>query len=233
MFDAGHTLLRVTPSVGAVYARTAQRYGVEADSAAIDGAFRATWEELKSDDYAAFYGATSEADERRWWRDLVVRTFDVAAPGAKFSPSFDAFFDDLYEVFAMPEVWHVYEDVRPALELLGDAGIRMCVVSNWDSRLPRLLHALGLDRYFEFVLTSAEVGWRKPHRAPFDAALNRLNLSPALVAHIGDSHEEDVLGARNAGIDPIMLDRERPSNHSSRRIRSLSELPILLSPSHR
>jgi putative hydrolase of the HAD superfamily len=228
MFDAGHTLLRVEPSVGAVYGRTAAQFGVDANSVEIDRAFRKAWNELKHGDHVAFYGATSEADERRWWRDLVVRTLALAAPGAKFAPDFDDFFDELYELFAMPEVWHVYDDVRPALESLENARVRLCVVSNWDSRLPRLLRALDLDRHFEFVLTSAEAGWRKPHRAPFDAALERLDLVAERVVHVGDSHDEDIAGARNAGIDAIMLDRERPPDYVALRVQSLHQLAELV-----
>lgn len=224
MFDAGHTLLRVEPSVGDVYATAASRHGVKVEPEALTGAFRHAWSELHAADMKAFGGATSETEERSWWHRLVVRTFHLAAPGAHFESGFEVFFDYLYDLFARPHVWHVYDDVVPALQAMRAAGMRTCVVSNWDSRLHRLLESLDLARYFEFILTSAEVGWRKPNPALFHAALKRLELDAAHAIHVGDSHDEDIVGARNAGIVAVTLDRDWPTDLRRLRIRTLADL---------
>lgn len=223
-FDAGNTLLRVEPSVGAVYASEAKRFGVRADASSIDRWFREAWKALQSDAHVAFDGATSEAGERAWWERLVRESFRLAAPNATFEPDFDSFFSHLYERFAEPDVWHVYDDVHATLELLARRNIRLCVLSNWDSRLPRLLDALGLGHYFEFVLTSAEVGHRKPHGSMFDVMIERLALPKVSVLHVGDHEAEDVAGARAVGVRAVLLDRDLHVERDGVRIRSLSEL---------
>jgi putative hydrolase of the HAD superfamily len=208
LFDAGGTLVHVRPSVGAVYSDTASRYGVEISKERLDPAFRSAWKRLRPQHGHASPFRTSEADERAWWRKLVETIFaDVGARDA-FADRFDPFFDELYEVFALPDVWNVFDDVVPTLDALNRAGIRCAVVSNWDSRLPRLLTALALAEQFEFVLTSAETGFSKPHPAIFEAAVSRLELPAQQVVNIGDSFVEDVEGAEAAGLRGVHLTRD-------------------------
>jgi putative hydrolase of the HAD superfamily len=77
------------------------------------------------------------------------------------------------------------------------ARTRLAVVANWDSSLREQLDRLGLDRYFDAVVTSAEVGAAKPDPAIFLAALRRLDVEPARAVHVGDEpiDEEGALAA--------------------------------------
>jgi putative hydrolase of the HAD superfamily len=101
-----------------------------------------------------------------------------------------------------------FADVRPALEAARARGQRLVVVSNWDVSLHDVLHALGLEPLLDGVLTSAEVGARKPARAMFERALALVGVGPAHAIHVGDSLEEDVAGARAAGIEAVLLRRD-------------------------
>jgi putative hydrolase of the HAD superfamily len=101
-----------------------------------------------------------------------------------------------------------FPDVLPTLRSLRRWGKTLAVVSNWDPALPTLLAEVGLAEFFAFILPSAEIGVEKPDGRIFSVALQRLGLEPQEVAHIGDSYESDVVGARAAGITPILLDRE-------------------------
>ena len=67
-----------------------------------------------------------------------------------------------------------------------------------------------LDRYFEVVWASAYAGCNKPHPGIFDQALAHMDPppSPDRTLYVGDSYRHDVVGARNAGISPILLDRD-------------------------
>jgi putative hydrolase of the HAD superfamily len=51
-----------------------------------------------------------------------------------------------------------------------------------------------------------DVGWRKPHRAPFDRALSLLEVAPADALFVGDDHRWDIVGAQNAGLRPVLLE---------------------------
>lgn len=101
-----------------------------------------------------------------------------------------------------------FPDVLPTLHSLRERGKTLAVVSNWDPALPTFLDELGLAKFFDLILPSAEIGVEKPNERIFRLALQRLGLRPQEVVHIGDSHEADVVGARAVGITPILLDRK-------------------------
>ena len=88
--------------------------------------------------------------------------------------------------------------------------MRLGIVSNWDSRLPRLLERLGLAPHFEAVAVSALVGVEKPHPEIFRRVLTALGADPARTVHVGDIPELDAAGAHAAGIRPILLERHAP-----------------------
>jgi putative hydrolase of the HAD superfamily len=101
-----------------------------------------------------------------------------------------------------------YPDVPPALSVLHDRGLTLVAVSNWDCSLPRVLERCGLDGLLDGTVTSAETGSRKPDPGIFEAALELAACEPAEALHVGDTAEEDVAGARAAGIRPLLIDRD-------------------------
>jgi putative hydrolase of the HAD superfamily len=103
--------------------------------------------------------------------------------------------------------FHVFDDVRPALERLRARAVRLIVVSNWDVSLHEVLARVELTPLLDAVLTSAEVAARKPAREIFERALTLAGVQPADAVHLGDSMVEDVEGARAAGIKPILIHR--------------------------
>ena len=225
LFDAAGTLLHVHPSVGHVYADGAARYGVHVAPEAINVAFKREWGVRRSLPHGVTPFHTSEAIERAWWHDLVAAVFDNVGASAAFGSDFEGFFSTLYERFADPGDWRLYDDVLPALDALREMNVRCAIVSNWDSRLPRLIERLGLTSRFEFVLTSAEAGYSKPAPGIFISALERLNVSASEVLHVGDSPDDDVLGAEQAGLHAVLIDRGKGASAG---LRSLTELPALI-----
>lgn len=101
-----------------------------------------------------------------------------------------------------------FDDVAPCLAGLRKRGLRLAVVSNWDLSLPRVLAACGLDIFFDAVVPSLEFGPEKPDPRIFLRALALLDASPEEAAHVGDLVEDDVVGARSAGMQAVHLDRE-------------------------
>ena len=100
-----------------------------------------------------------------------------------------------------------YADVVPALKRLRDRGIRLVVLSNWDISLYDALASAGLAGLVDGVVCSAEHGQAKPAPGIFAAALELAGLPADQAIHVGDSYVEDVLGARAAGIEPVLLTR--------------------------
>jgi putative hydrolase of the HAD superfamily len=100
-----------------------------------------------------------------------------------------------------------YPDVPAALGALRQAGVRIVVVSNWDASLHERLHETGLAPLVDGALASAEVGAAKPDGAIFTAALQLTGTAPHETWHVGDSPEADVVGARRAGLFPVLIAR--------------------------
>jgi putative hydrolase of the HAD superfamily len=119
-----------------------------------------------------------------------------------------------------------FPDVVPALSALREH--RLVVVSNWDCSLRDWLGDAGLLEHVHAVVTSAEVGVAKPGRAIFDSALRLAGTQPGDAVHVGDSLENDVAGARAAGIRPVLVARDGAAPGGVEAVRLLTELPALL-----
>ncbi len=101
-----------------------------------------------------------------------------------------------------------YPDAVPALSGLRDRGLSLVAVSNWDCSLPRVLDGCGLGELLDGTITSAEAGSRKPDPRIFEQALELAGCDASDALHVGDTAEEDVVGARAAGIRPLLIDRD-------------------------
>ena len=122
-----------------------------------------------------------------------------------------------------------YEDVAPALGELRRRGARLVVASNWDCSLAGWLEAAGVLELVDGMVTSAEAGAAKPDAAIFRRALARAGAERGDAVHVGDSLENDVAGARAAGIRAVLVRRTGAPPPGVEAIRSLAELPALLS----
>jgi putative hydrolase of the HAD superfamily len=193
-FDVGGTLIEPWPSVGHVYAEVAAENGV-----------RNFTPDLLNRRFFQAWSAKSQFDySRKAWSSLVSKTFSL--PGREIAEI--PFFDQLYERFAHREAWRIFYDVLPTLELLSERGVKLGIISNWDERLRPLLRELKLDRYFQFLAISSEIGFHKPSPVIFEEAIRRLGVAPHEALHVGDSDNEDFAGARTAGLQAMLVTRE-------------------------
>jgi putative hydrolase of the HAD superfamily len=101
----------------------------------------------------------------------------------------------------------------------------LVVVSNWDVSLHDVLQRLRLAPLLDGVVSSAEAGARKPSPEIFERALALVGVSAEQAIHVGDSPDEDLAGARAAGIEPVLIARDGgPRPPGVRVIESLVEL---------
>jgi putative hydrolase of the HAD superfamily len=87
------------------------------------------------------------------------------------------------------------------LETLHKQGFRLAIISNVNSRqlVPCKLADYGIARYFDPVVTSSCLGWRKPNERIFGEATRLMQVPPEVCAYVGDTVSRDVIGARRAG----------------------------------
>ncbi len=109
------------------------------------------------------------------------------------------------DVMFFYETHYQVRSLRPealaALETLQIKGFRLAIISNVISRrlVPNQLAEYGIAHYFDPVVTSANLGWRKPNARIFEEAARLMQLPPGACAYVGDTVSRDVIGARRAG----------------------------------
>jgi putative hydrolase of the HAD superfamily len=210
LFDAGATLIDPVEPVERTYCRRARHFHPDLDEAAFLARFRSEWSRLRKD-YRSNHPEleTSEEMEREAWHRF---TWQVARPFERLASFHESWLSTLVDEFDHGAAWQVLPGVRETLRELRRQGNRLGVVSNWHGVLGQILAHHGLGSMLDLVLTSAEAGRKKPHPAIFRSALDRLEVRAPEVLHVGDSWEEDTLGALAVGIRPIHLDREPDPN---------------------
>jgi putative hydrolase of the HAD superfamily len=204
--DAVGTLFGVRDSVGNIYSEVASKYGVNCSPELLNKYFYAAFQHSSPCIFPGIPNSEIPLHEYLWWREINRQTFTAAGVWEQFD-DFDVFFKDLYGYFATPAAWIIYPDVIPTLTKWQRSSVQLAVLSNFDSRLYTVLKALDLDRYFSTVTISTQVSAAKPQVEIFTAALNKYQCLPQFAWHIGDSLEEDYLGAGNAGLTAIWLNR--------------------------
>lgn len=226
LLDVGETLVGPRESFGAVYATALASVGVDLPAERFEKALRTTWDELDlqiprgKDRYSHYPGG-----ERGYWLRFAGETIRKASGRPVPEDVVERALRQLGKAFMKPEAWQVYPDVMPTLDRLRASGVRLAVVSNWDSRLPAILDFLGLSHYFEKVVVSCFEGVEKPDPAIFTRALNRLGVEPGVAIHVGDRKDLDFEGARSAGVDSIVIDRRNRVDDTVPSISDLSSLP--------
>jgi putative hydrolase of the HAD superfamily len=105
------------------------------------------------------------------------------------------------------QLWsEVLPGVPEALDALRAAGIRRVVVSNSDGTVEQGLVDAGLRDLLDAVVDSTVVGVEKPHPGIFEHALAAAGVAPERALHVGDLYAVDVVGARAAGVEALLLD---------------------------
>jgi putative hydrolase of the HAD superfamily len=202
-FDVGNTLLYPYPSVSEVVRQVLAEAGHIHDLSAIDDLMPLV-DEYYEDRYRTddtFW--TDEAETSQVWvgmYSLLCRKLGIEDGAERIAAR-------VYDEFGDPGRWRAYSDVRPAFERLRARGLRLGLISNWDSRLSRLVDGLGLSSLLDTTVSSAEVGLHKPDPRIFELACERLGVSPAEAAHVGDHHYADIVGAKAVGMRAILIDR--------------------------
>ena len=231
LLDALGTLVALEPPAPRLRAELAGRCDLDVSEAQAAAAFAAE---------IAYYRAhLDEGRDRAGLHELRRRCAEVLR--AALPAGADGLeLDRVLEALLASLRFTAFADVRPALVDARDRGQRLVVVSNWDVSLHDVLRGLGLEPLLDAIITSAEAGARKPAPAIFEQALALAGIgepnatAPGQVVHVGDSLEEDVAGARAAGIEPVLVRRDGGEPVSGvRTISSLSELGALAVPGGR
>ena len=132
----------------------------------------------------------------------------------------------------MCDAWTLFDDVVPCLDWLHAAGLKVAAVTNASGAHQRAkLNDLGIARFFDTVVIAGELGAAKPDPQIFRAACTRLDVPTTEALHVGDRLDVDAVGARDAGLHGVWLDRgsgKPATDPGVHVIETLSDLPALI-----
>ena len=229
-FDVDFTLIHPGPRFqGSGYAASCAQYGICVDIAQFE---------------AAVAGASSLLDspDQLYEDALFVRyTARIIELMGGSGPGVETVAREIYDDWAEHRHFVLYDDVPDALRALKARGYRLGLISNSHRPLESFDAHFDLEGLISVRVSSANHGFLKPHPSIFRTALDLMGVSPDAAAMVGDSLPHDVLGARQAGMRAILIDRRgAPATEPNRRgsppvhagaidvIRTLGELPDLL-----
>jgi HAD superfamily hydrolase (TIGR01509 family) len=164
---------------------------------------------------------TTDAQRAWLYMDLV---FEGA--GVPRTDATDAAIKDIAAYHAENNLWeHVPNDVVPALTQLRALVPKLVVVSNANGVLQRAFDRLGLSQYFSMICDSCAYGVEKPDPRYFQIALDESGSRADTTLHVGDLYHVDVVGARGAGLQAVLLDpADLYEGVDCTRVRTLDEL---------
>ena len=129
-------------------------------------------------------------------KQVLTRVAAIAGYSADLvEPAFDVFDRARNEV-------EFYPDVLPALESLAQR-FRLIAVTNGNASLQKI----GVRHLFHDVVTAVEAGAAKPSQPIFEEAIRRSGMRREQILHVGDHPENDVQGARDAGLRSVWMNR--------------------------
>ncbi len=219
-FDVDFTLIRPGPRfLGAGYAGTCARHGVKVDPDAFEVAVAGA---------AALLDSVEQLYHHQLFVNYTGRIIELmGGRGA----GVEAAAREIYDDWAQHHHFEMYDDVPEALMALRASGLRLGLISNSHRCLESFQTHFAIDGLMSVTVSSAEFGVMKPDPRIFHEALERMEVPASGAVMVGDSLAHDVVGARQAGMRGVLLDRSLRATVSDSAIpviRSLRELAQVL-----
>jgi len=121
-----------------------------------------------------------------------------------------------------------YPETIETLEMLKKKGVKIAIVSNTPKlSVDGVLEKFGFDKLFDAVCFSYDAGYLKTDPELFEIALEKLGVAKEDAVMVGDSLETDIVGAENAGVTAVLIDRKGTREYKNK-IQSLVEIEKFL-----
>ncbi len=205
MFDVGGTLLEGAMPWHEVYRQALVLARHELDAVPMVRAYEDALARLV---VARKTPATAIMEPRRLLHELYAECLGISY--ALFQSAVD---EVLYDFPAARQLVCV-DRVAEVLAELKSRGYRLGVISNWSPDLASTLEKFGLKQYFSGIYASQIMGYSKPDPAAFLVPVDRMGLTPGVTAYVGDLYPIDIIGSREAGLTPLMVDPLKLGLHS-------------------
>jgi len=223
-FDWFNTLARFEPPREKLYSQVLQEFGINVSPKEIIRGI------LTADRYYFEENAKSPVEERSPEEKFEVYSHYPKAvlseAGINVPPELPLKIIKKVQELYKGTTFVLFDDVLSTLEALKQQNFVLGLLTNLAKDVDSICRGLGLEPYLDVVVSSGEVGVDKPDPRFFSLALQRAGVDASEAVHVGDQYQLDVVGARQVGITPILIDRYdvHPEVKDCPRIRSLTEL---------
>lgn len=205
IFDLDGTLRHSVPSAQDIQFRIASQLGLVDDPIVkMEGARWTHYYWAQSTELIDDMARYADHDEKFWiqYGYRYLQSLGVSEEqSVEQAPTIVAFMENEYH----PDN-HVFRCVPDTLGKLKQAGFTLGLVSNRSNPCQQECEELGLLEFFDFTYVAAEVDAWKPDPRIFDRALELTASDPQKMIYVGDNYFADVVGAKNAGLQPVLLD---------------------------
>ncbi|KAM7346699.1 rhythmically expressed gene 2 protein isoform 2-T4 [Cochliomyia hominivorax] len=203
-FDITETLIGFRNPPAVQYAKTAGQLGIHGiDQNKLAQCFKKEFKAIEKR-HPNFGLYSPNFTWQDWWSQLVCNIFHCVKPNIE-PQKLKELSETLIKIYRTNECWHHMPGCLELVTCVRDAGKKVGVISNFDPSLEEVLKEMELFHQFDFILTSYEAGYLKPHKSIFQQALDVYKLEPHEALHIGNTYEIDYVGARNAGFSSILI----------------------------
>jgi len=225
-FDLFNTLAYFDPPRDEFYARFAKERDVKITPAAIAEALPAADQYWRQENFKSPIRERPDSEKYAVYAEYALRILKNAE--SPVAP--DVALQILGKAFSIGYKFVAFSDAVPALRAVKQRNLTAGVISNVGQEIDSYLIEMGFAPYLDFKVTSFEVGYDKPHPQIFQQALERAGVKADEILYIGDQYDQDVVGARRAGMYPILIERnDSREKRDCPVIRSLVDIEQFLS----
>jgi HAD superfamily hydrolase (TIGR01549 family) len=204
-YDLDGTLRKNLPAGRDLFAEHAISLGLDITPA--DRLRSARWEHAywaSSDDLRADIDRYKKEDQAFWRNYALRQLYALGCPedcASQYAPLLSDFMETSYQPQDL-----LFDGVAETLSGLRESGYVLAVVSNRDKPFHDYLREKDILRYLHFALAAGEVSSWKPDPEIFIRATQQADVCPGDAVYIGDNYYADIVGARRAGLIPVLFD---------------------------
>ena len=204
-FDLGYTLMHHAPSGPELYRRILEEAGYPFEKQTLEVAHRPAREMYARATREGCDFESNMVDALSFWTEYNLILLGGLGVAEADQPRLARL---IATTSWSPESWQLFPDALQTLGALRERGLRLAIISNFVDTLGALCDLHELTPLFRRGGRVGGGGAMKPDARIFRRALHRLGVDPGQAWHVGDNYWADVLGARAAGMTPVLIDRQ-------------------------
>jgi len=202
-FDFFNTLAYFEPSREITYSSIAEEFGVKVTPHAIADALPDADSYWRLENFKSPIRERPDQEKYPVYAQYGLRILKGAIPAATPEQALQV----LGKAFSIGFKFVAFADAIPTLKAVKGKNLGVGLISNIGQEIDSYCDELGFAPYLDFKVTSFEVGYDKPRPEIFQLALRKAGVTPSETVFVGDQYEMDIVGARNVGIKPVLIDR--------------------------